>query len=886
MNLNIHVISVIARRDLKLYFNNPTGYLFITVFIFLSAAAAFWQERFFANNLANLDQLNFYFPLLMLFFIPALTMNIWSEERRQGTDELLFTLPATDLDVVLGKYLAALGVYTAAVVISISHVIVLFWLGSPDLGLLFANYLGYWLMGAALLAVGMFASLLTANATIGFILGVLFCGIFIYAGSIEWLTGAWLQNILSKIAVIDYFHDFAKGIVSLSSLLYFIALAAVMIYVNVVIVGRRHWPARAGGYKMWVHHAVRAVSLGIAVFALVTIIGRLPLRFDVTAEQLHSLSRETTDLIRSLPEDRKVLIQAFISPEVPQNIVETRANLIGKLEEIDALAAGRVQVNIYDTEPYTEQARSAREKFGITDREMFVPGSASASNARVFMGVAFTSGAQEEVIPFFERGLPVEYELVRSIRSVAQAERKKIGVLATRAKLFGDFDFQSGRRQPRWQVVSELEKQYDVVMIQPDAPITEEVDALLVAMPSTLSDQQMIYLKNYITAGHPTIILADPMPLVDLMLSPVIPSDAQTNPFASNQNQNVTPKGDIASLMNDLGINWNHQQVIWDAYNPHPDISSLQQEVVFIGSGNKNPHAFNAENPVTSGLQEVVLMYPGHLQQPVQNTISFTPLLQTGEVSGQHQWFNLVQRGFFGLSINPNPRRLTTAMPYVVAARYRGTIPTADTTTAAEVNVIVISDIDFISDQFFQLRAAGIERYNFDNITFFLNSIDLLAGDESFIDLRKRRIRHRTLTAVEARTEEFIRRRLEQERQAEEEARQELSVAQTRLDEKVNDVRQRTDLDQQTKQIMVRNLQEVENKRFEAARTAIEARRDATIAAGLENMEMAIRQIQTRIKMMAVLIPPIPVFIMGVIIFVRRRRREYEGTIAARRLRS
>ncbi|HOP07530.1 MAG TPA: Gldg family protein [candidate division Zixibacteria bacterium] len=885
MKLNKDVVLSIAKRDLRMYFSNPSGYVFVTLFIFLSAAAGFWQQRFFANNLANLDQLNAVFPLLLILFIPALTMSVWADERKQGTDELLLTLPATDLEIVLGKYLAVLGIYTASLILSLSHVIVLFWLGSPDIGLMFANYVGYWLIGAALVAVGMLGSLMTVNATIGFILGALFCSFFVFVNSSSVIFSDSLQSWLAPLGVWDKFDDFARGVISFHGVLYFVALAVVMLYLNVLLLSRRHWPLEAGGYKFWVHNLIRAMAVVVAAISLVSLLGRPSLRLDTTAEQLHSLSDSSIKLLDELPDNRPVLVEAFISPTVPELLVATRADLIGKLTEIAAESGGKVQVMIHDTEPFTEEARNAREKFGIVPRETMATASGRSTPSHVFMGVAFTSGVNQEVIPWFDRGLPVEYELMRSIRVAARSERKRIGVLQTPAKLYGGFNFESMSNDPSWPVVTELNKQYEVVQVSAKEPITEELDGLLVALPSSLTQPEMDNLQKYILDGHPTLMLMDPLPIVNVQLSPSLPASAQSNPFQQNQQQ-TEEKGNLAAFMEAVGLGFNPTQIVWDTYNPHPDLLSLQPEIVFVGAGNGASEPFNEYDSATAGLQEVVFLYPGALYQAPSSKYEYRPLVTTGPVSGIVDWRQVVQRGFFGMgfSLNRNPRRMQTGETYTIAANVHGADPGGKNPSL--VNLTVIADVDFISQQFFQMRQQGGGNFDFDNVNLFLNCMDMLVGDQSFVELRKKRPQHRRLERVEAQTQEFVQQRIFDEKQAETEAQQALTEAQQRLDEKVEAVRQRTDLDNQTKQIMAQNLQEAENRRFEALKANIEARKEAKIQASKENVQASIRGIQTRIKTLAVLLPPIPVFVMGVMIFIRRRKREHEGALASRRLRS
>ena len=920
--VNFAFVRALARRDLRLYFSSPSGYVFITLFIFLSAAAAFWQDRFFLDNLANLDQLNRLFPFLLLLFIPALTMSVWAEEQRLGTAELLFTLPATDLEVVLGKYAATLGIYSAALVLSLSHVLVLFFLGSPDLGLMFSNYLGYWLVGAALVPVGMLASLLTANITVAFILGAVFCGAVIFIDTLVGSFGVDAGRLVAPLGVFSPFWDFSKGVLTFSGLLTFVTVAGFFLYLNTLVASRRHWPRQADGYPMWSHHTVRAVALAVALVAANAVVARAPfLRLDVTAERLSSLSDETRRLLAELPDDRAVFIQAFLSPTVPEPFVQARSNLISKLQEIDALAGSKVEVLIEDTEPFTDAARDAREKFGILPRGMRGLSGGQAEISEVFLGVAFTSGAEQQVIPFFDRGLSTEYEVMRTIRVVAGSQRKRVGVVDTMVKIFGGQNLTSQQQMPRWSVVNELQKQYEVVEVNAEFPIPPDIDAILVALPSSMQTDQMSNVADYIRQGKPAMILVDPIPAVNPTLSPT-EWVGDGNPFTYPPGSpRPGPRGNVRRWIQDLGIDWEPTRIIWDSYNPHPDLAQMPLEVVFLGAGNENEATFNPDVDVTRDLQELVFLYPGSLLPVDDPDIEFEPLLRSGVVSGQSGYFSLVQQSFFGPQINPNPVRQQDDEDFVLAAWVRSSggaapaasvpdaatdvgepdaqagddqtpsaDPTADDTaspwtTEGPLNVVVVADLDFISEQFFQIREVAPPNLNFDNATFFLNAMDSLLEDDSFITLRSRRARHRTLETVEAQTAEFIEQRTLDQQRAEEEAAQALTDAQNRLNERVAEVQNRTDIDAQAKQIMARTLEEVENRRLSVQSANIETEKATENRASLERMETQIRRIQSSIKTFAILLPPVPVFALGVWTFVRRQRREREGAAAARRLR-
>ncbi|MEX2560840.1 MAG: Gldg family protein, partial [Pirellulales bacterium] len=511
--MKFNVISAIFRRNFYSYFSNPTGYVFICVFVLLNSFAAFWPHEFFNANLANLDQLNRYLPYILLVFIPAITMSIWAEERRQGTDELLLTIPAGDFDVVLGKYLAAVAIYTVALLFSlICNLAVLNFLGRPDVGLFLGTYAGYWMVGVAMLAIGMVASFLTGNLTVGFVLGALFNAPLAFAAKADVIFPAEMALAVKRWSLEEQFRDFGRGVLSLSSVAYFLLIVAVMLYLSMVLIGRRHWQGGRDGTSLGGHYLARTLALVLIAGGLIYVFDQYDLRADMTSERLSSLSAQTRKLIRDLDPKRPVRIDAYISPDVPEAYVQTRLDLLSMVGEFKALGGNSVVVRIHDTLPLSREAEQAEQQYGITARPIMSRSRGAISREELYLGVAFASGLDKVVVPFFDRGIPVEYELVRSICTVAQQERKKIGVLTTEARLFGGFNPQTMSPTRNELLIDELEKQYEVVQVSPDTSITDDVDVLLAVQPSSLSPEQMNHFIEAVRKGVPTAIFEDPFP--------------------------------------------------------------------------------------------------------------------------------------------------------------------------------------------------------------------------------------------------------------------------------------------------------------------------------------------------------------------------------------
>ncbi len=237
-------ILTIARRELGGYFATPVAAVFIVIFLALQGALTFNLGQFFERNQADLVPFFNFLPWVLLLLVPALTMRLWAEERRAGTIEFLLTLPVTQTQAVIGKFLAAWAFTAIAIALTFPFVITVNYLGHPDNGTIACGYLGALLLSASFLAIGGAVSASTKNQVVAFVLAVALCFVTVVASTtlvVNFLStnAPGLSAIVSRISVADRYQDFTHGVIELRDVIYFESLISFFLFLNAVVIDHK-----------------------------------------------------------------------------------------------------------------------------------------------------------------------------------------------------------------------------------------------------------------------------------------------------------------------------------------------------------------------------------------------------------------------------------------------------------------------------------------------------------------------------------------------------------------------------------------------------------------------------------------------------------------------
>jgi ABC-2 type transport system permease protein len=232
----------IFKRELRGYFATPVAYVFIVIFLFLTGIFTFYIGGFYERGQADLEPFFRFHPWLYLFLIPAISMRLWSEERKTGTIELLMTLPITLGEAVLGKFLAAWCFTAIALALTFPMWITANYLGDPDNTVIFFGYLGSLLMAGGFLAIGSCISALTKNQVIAFVISVVICFFMILSGYSIVLDffSAWapqpILDAVSSFSFLTHFDSIKKGVIDARDVVYFASLIAFWLYANTLAI--------------------------------------------------------------------------------------------------------------------------------------------------------------------------------------------------------------------------------------------------------------------------------------------------------------------------------------------------------------------------------------------------------------------------------------------------------------------------------------------------------------------------------------------------------------------------------------------------------------------------------------------------------------------------
>ncbi len=392
-------IQRVAQKEITLFFASPVAWLFLGSFAAVTLFAFFWGEAFFARNVADVRPLFEWMPILLIFLGSALTMRMWSEERRTGTLEHVITQPLPLWHFVAGKFLGCVGLLLLALLITLPLPMTVSLLGDLDWGPVLAGYLATLLLGAAYISIGLFVSSRSDNAIVSLIGSVLLCSLLYLAGT-STFTGFFSNfsgELLRGLSTGARFESITRGVLDIRDLAYYLSLVLVFLCLNVYALESERW-ASDGAHSQ--HRRWRTVTALVLANALVANLwlSQLSLRADVTEGRLYSISDATHRYLDRLQEP--LLLRGYFSAKTHPLLAPLVPQLRDLLKEYEVAGRGKVRVEIIDPVDDPAVEEEANQKYGIQSVPFQVADRYQAALVNSYFNVLVQYGDSFEVLGF------------------------------------------------------------------------------------------------------------------------------------------------------------------------------------------------------------------------------------------------------------------------------------------------------------------------------------------------------------------------------------------------------------------------------------------------------------------------------------------------------
>ncbi|MFQ5455466.1 MAG: Gldg family protein [Nitrospirota bacterium] len=749
----------ILSRELRSYFDSPIAYIFLVVFILVNCGL--YMSSFFFIGRAEMRTFFNILPMVLVIFIPAITMRLWAEEKKIGTIELLMTLPMETHHIVLGKFAAGIAFFIISLVGTWTIPVTLSLLGNPDFGPLMGGYIGSAFLGAFFLSVGIFTSGICRDQIVAFILGLILCFFFYFSGTdyiaaqIDGWSGflALGTKIQDYISLTGHFAGIERGVIDIKDIIYFVSMTALFLLLNVQFLNGR---MKTGAKGRFIASAI--IFAGITIFVNVVASGFSAGRFDLTDGKIFTVSEASKKMLRELKVPVKVRFYVTAQEKMPTPMKNLERDVVDKLEELKIASDNKLTYEISDPSSNPELEQKLQKK-GIMPFQV-----QSVEQDEIGVKIIYSSmtisylDKPEEIIRsiHFQNLHNLEYELISKIYKLTLDKMPKIAVYASREEInpqMMKLMLQMGRRPPepeyKYNNLEDLLRQekYNVVRIDfdKDNNIPEDADTLLVISPRNLNDRQRYEINRFVVEGG-NLILAVQNYIFNY--SPAGVRGMQIIPNKVNPNINQLIKDYGVSVDDSILMDNNHEilsiptkQNIGGLFTA--TISTPVKVPIQIKAIQEN---MNSEVSISSRISSLLYLWGSRLAldegRLKENGLTSRTLIS----SGKESWtVSFTGKALTKEEITPHPARFEGSQPLSVLVEgqfpdlYKGKgIPTWPGESKKEEKkelkpspgkMILIGDGEMFNNNL--LSATN-------NALFMLNSVDSLSLGEDIINIRSK----------------------------------------------------------------------------------------------------------------------------------------------------
>ena len=501
----------LIKKDLKGYFDQPTGYLLLVIFVSISSWS-FFKTAFLIGeaSLQPLFTVEFSIdrpslPWLMTLFIPAATMRLLSEEQRDGTLETLLTHPIRAWVILLSKFLSGLIFVTIAILVTLGIPLSLTSAGNMDWGAITSQYFGSIFLGASLVAIGLFTSSLTRNQIISFILG-LTLGMILMIMGLEIVAITLPPNIASLLQLlspITHFDNISRGLIDLRDIMYFSSLIATFITATFLIMRSRTLSHKSQQYIN--------LRLGVAGLIILSILvgwfgTSIQGRLDLTEDKIFTLSPATKEIVNNL--DDLLTIDLYLSEDPPVQVASVYRDVNDFLDDLESTSNNKVKVTRHFPEE-TPQAYQKAYNAGIESVAFERQSQGEYQIETGYLGISLTYLDKREVIPFVESINGFEYKIASLTNKMLKLDtgRLKTGILQGHGEISPNEQMKT--------FFSVLSENHDIYPVESDPneilPL-EGIDVLFIGSPSEpMSDIHIASIDKYLNSGGKALINLQPV---------------------------------------------------------------------------------------------------------------------------------------------------------------------------------------------------------------------------------------------------------------------------------------------------------------------------------------------------------------------------------------